>query len=119
MTLSALIQLAIHSPLLAEHVEAAAGHLHLTVEELYDLFATTVAKQYLKGNLSYGSGDAAMNGLFGYGTTGGGPELTRLAWRVFEAFDEGEYLHAGEPAEQQGEPKTRMLLARITELHDA
>jgi hypothetical protein len=60
-----------------------------------------------------------MNELFGYAYPGGGPELSRLAWLVYEAFDQGEYLHDGEPAERQGEVKTRLLLGRITELRDA
>ncbi|HKE86403.1 MAG TPA: hypothetical protein VKB50_21745 [Vicinamibacterales bacterium] len=119
MTLDALIQAASESPLRAKHVEAAAENLRATAGELYDLFARTVAQRYLSGELSYTSGDAAMTHLFGYATSGGGPELSRLAWQVFEAFDEGEYVHVGEPAEQQGEVKTRALLARITELRDA
>ncbi len=119
MTLDALIRTASESPLQAENVQAAADSLRVTVVEIYDLFAKRVAQQYLHGELSYTIGDAAMNELFGYAYPGGGPELSRLAWQVYEAFDEGEYLHAGEPAEQQGEVKTRLLLARIPELRDA
>lgn len=119
MTLDALIQIAAEQPLRAEHVNAAAEHPRVAVEDLYDSFAKRVARRYLDGDLSYTTGDAAMNGLFGYATTGGGPELSPLAWEVFVAFDEGEYLHAGEPVEEQGEVKTRMLLAGIAEICDA
>ena len=119
MTLESLIQVASENPLRAEQVEAAAESLRLTISELYDRFAKRVAQGYLSGDLSYTAGGAAMNELFGYATTGGGPELSQLAWQVFGAFDEGEYLHAGEPVEQQGEVKTRKLLAGIAELRDA
>src|SRR5215467_5175705 len=119
MTLDALIRIASENPLRAEHVEAAAGNLRVTVGELYDLFAKDVAQRYMSGELSYTSGDGVMTALFTYATSGGGPELSRFAYQVFEAFDEGEYLHAGEPVEQQGEVKTRTLLARIANLRDA
>src|SRR5215471_2404698 len=101
LTLDALIRIASENPLRAEHVGATADNLRVTVEELYDLFAKNVAQRYMSGDLSYTSGDAAMTALFAYATSGGGPELSRLARQVFEAFDEGEYLHAGEPVEQQ------------------
>ena len=119
MTIDALIQNASERPLRAEDVEAGTESLRVTVVELYDLFAKRVARRYLSGELSYTMGDAAMTELFSYATRGGSPELPRFAWQVFEAFDEGEYLHAGEPVDQQGEAKTRMLLARIAELRDA
>ena len=69
--------------------------------------------------MTYRDGDAAMNDLFAYATAGGGAELSRLAWHVFEAFDEGEYLHAGEPVDEQGEVKTKKLLGAIHELREA
>jgi hypothetical protein len=116
MTLEALIKIASENPLEAAHVEAAAKNLGVSIGELYDRFAKIVAQRYLSGELSYTTGDALMNELFGYATSGGGPELSQLAWQVFGAFDEGEYLHAGEPVEQQGEVRTRMLLAGIAEL---
>jgi hypothetical protein len=119
MTLDALIQVASENPLRGQQVAAAAEQLRATVTEFYDLFARTVAQRYLNGELSYTSGDAAMTHLFGYATSGGGPELSRFAWQVFEAFDEGEHVHVGEPVEEQGEVKTRALLARIAELRDA
>lgn len=119
MTIDALIQIASQERLQAGHVEAALADLRVSSEALYDQVAASIARRYLRGELSYTTCDTAMNELFRYATSGGGPELSRLAWRVFEAFDQGEYDHAGEPAEEQGEVKTRKLLSGIAELSDA
>lgn len=119
MTIDALIQIASQEQLQAGHVEAALAELQVSSERLYDRFAQRIAQRYLRGELSYTTCDTAMNVLFAYATSGGGPELSRLAWRVFEAFDEGEYIHAGEPVEEQGEVKTRKLLSAIAGLSDA
>jgi len=106
MTIDALIRLASEHPLRAEDIEATAAGS--SVVTLYDLFAKRVAQRYLNGELSYNDADAAMNALFGsaYGPAVA-PEFSRLAWQGHEAFDEGEYLHPGEPVEEQGEVKTR------------
>jgi len=42
--------------------------------------------------------------------------LPELSWRVYQAFDEGEYEHDGDPPELQGERRTRILLAQIARL---
>jgi hypothetical protein len=119
MTIDDLIRIAWERSPRTQEIEAAARHAQVTVVRLYDLFAKSVATRYLRGELSYTDGDAAMNGLFGYAYPGGGQEFDRLAWQVYLAFDEGEHVHAGEPIESQGEAKTRALLAKIAELTDA
>ena len=50
-----------------------------------------------------------MNSLFPFLISGEG-SLAEVAWRVYEAFDSGEYEHPGEPPEFQGEARTRALL---------
>ena len=119
MTIDDLIRIASERSPRLDEIEAAAGNAQLTVVRLYDAFAKRVATRYLRGDLSYTDGDAAMNSLFGYAYPGGGPEFDHLAWQVYCAFDQGEYLHVGEPVESQGEAKTRELLANIAELTDA
>jgi hypothetical protein len=99
MTIDDLILIASGRSPRSEEIEAAAGHKQLPVVRLYDVFAKRVAKRYMRGDLSYADADAAMNGLFGYAYPGGAPEFDYLAWQVYIAFDEGEYLHAGEPVE--------------------
>ena len=37
--------------------------------------------------------------------------LPRFAWRVFSAFDAGEFVRPGVPEDQQGEASTRALLS--------
>lgn len=119
MTIDELIQIAHERSPGPDEVQAAAASLQMDVPAVYDRFARKVANGYLSGEFDFTYSDAAMNGLFGYAYPGGGPEFTRLAWQVYHAFDEGEYLHSGEPTELQGEPKTRALLSKIAELKDA
>jgi len=119
MTIDSLIIKASETGLRVEDFDTAADALNITVIQLYDQFATMVAKRYLSGELSFELGDVAMTELFSCAVPLGGPNLSPLAWQVYIAFDEGEYHHAAEPVEQQGEVKTRMLLGRIPELYDA
>jgi hypothetical protein len=100
-------------PLALADVEATARQVGLAVPDVLDLFARTVAMRYLKGDYSYGHADMAMNQLFGFAHAVSGVGLPEFAWQVFGAFDEGEYIHDGEPPEQQGESRTRELLGRI------
>jgi hypothetical protein len=45
--------------------------------------------------------------------------LPEYAWQVFTAFDEGEYVHPGDPMDFDCETRTRALLAKIVERKDA
>lgn len=119
MTIDDLIKIARERSPGIDEIEAAARDLQMNVVQLYDVIAKSVATSFLRGELSYTDGDAAMNSLFGYAYPGGGPEFGRLAWQVYQAFDEGEYIHADEAIELQGEAKTLALLAKIVELNDA
>ena len=58
-----------------------------------DAFAREVASDYLKGTYSWEFGDAAMNGLSGYGfALSEDHSLPDFAFKVFLAFDAGETL---------------------------
>ncbi|KFN41770.1 hypothetical protein N789_14765 [Arenimonas oryziterrae DSM 21050 = YC6267] len=68
-------------------------------EEFCDAFSRRVAHEYLAGRLTYASADQAMNCLDTFchhSTERGMPEYS---WDVYLAFDEGEYLHPGDPDE--------------------
>jgi hypothetical protein len=61
--------------------------------EFCDVFARAVANGYLKGTYSWAFGDAAMNGLSGYGfSLSEHHNLPDFAFGVFLAFDAGETL---------------------------
>lgn len=117
MTLDDLIKTAsANRPLELAEVEATARELRLSVPELLDLFARTVAIRCLRGDYPYKFGDLAMNQLYGFAYMDNDLGLPSFAWEVFRAFDEGEYTHDGMAAEQQGEALTRELLCRIHSL---
>jgi len=100
-------------PIDLAEMETVAHDLNLPVPDVLDLFARTVATCYLHGDYTYEVADMAMNQLFGfaYDTTDLG--LSDLAWEIFIAFDEGEYLHPGGASVLQGEALTRELLNNI------
>jgi hypothetical protein len=62
-----------------------------------DHFARYVGRGYLNGSLTYDVADRAMNGLYLYcyhlGVDRGMPDY---AFRMFNAFEEGEYMHDGD-----------------------
>ncbi len=111
-TLHELIEKAGNRNLLADDFDAKARSIGVAPSDLTDMFARTVAEGYQLGRLSWAAADAAMNWLFfDYGIHSNREGiLTALAGRVFEAFDEGEYTHLGEPENRQGESRTRALL---------
>src|SRR5687768_907763 len=113
MTLDEFIELATNKMPDSTDVEQAAKWLATSKRELCDLVAKTVAERFLGRALPWSAGDAAMNHLFSYSIHSGDSEVEHLppfARRVFEAFDEGEYEHLGEPPEFQGEARTALLL---------
>jgi hypothetical protein len=65
MTLAALISTATAGPLPREALDQAAEALDLPLPDLFDLFARTVAHDYLQGHLTWPDADAAINELQG------------------------------------------------------
>ena len=111
MDLDRLIELAFdRMPTLAE-VEDVASSQRISAEEVLDRFARRVAERYLDGVYSFGDADMAMSNLFGWGTAVTGTGLPEFAWKVFGAFDAGEFERPDVPEDQQGEGLTRALLA--------
>lgn len=116
MTLDEFIVLATKQMPISEDVELAAQRLALSKTEFCDLVARTVAERFQCNAMSWSAGDTAMNNLFSYALHAGDPEIEDLppfARHVFEAFDEGEYEHVGEPPEYQGEARTTLLLDAV------
>ena len=85
----------------------------LSEADLCDRFAIAVGRRYLEGGYSFAFADGAMNHLFVFMTSHLKTDQPHVAWSVYEAFDEGEYIRVGEAEDQQGEARTRALLARI------
>jgi hypothetical protein len=105
-----------NQPLPLADVESVAAEMDVSVPWVLDAFARAVAIQYLQGKISFDFADVAMTQLFGFAITDSGIGLSEFAWGVFEAFDEGEYIHEGMTDEEQGEALTRKLLGKIDSL---
>jgi hypothetical protein len=116
MTLEPFVELVAGRVPTANDVESAAHALQLSVPDLCDEVSRAVALRFVDGRYSFEVADTIMNNLFAfaYAVQGGG--LPKLAWGVYQAFDEGEYEHAGDPPELQGAARTRRLLAGMAVL---
>jgi hypothetical protein len=98
----------------------------LTREEVADLCATAsadtklaldelargVAQRYLQGTTGFTPADTLMNDLFAHAVLLSDPPLTSM--RVYEAFDQGEYLHTGdEPGSDTEAAYTKPMLSAL------
>ena len=64
------------------------------IDAALDAIAIEVAHRYLRGNIPFLSADTLMNNLFSHAVMHSG--LPSVFMRAYEAFDEGEYHHAGD-----------------------
>ena len=116
MNLDDLIETAASNQALSPgDVESVARESAMTVPQLLDLFARTVATRYLRDDYSYGFADMAMGHLLGFAHGETGPGLSDFARQVYDAFDGAQYDRDGE-AEDPPEQLTRELLGRIGSL---
>jgi hypothetical protein len=88
-------------------------------EDLCIAFAERVASEYLASRLSFEAADRAMNRLYTFSYVDKDRGMPRLAWEVFDAFDEGEYQHNGDPEDTDPEvkytkPKIEQIVARVS-----
>jgi hypothetical protein len=113
VTLDELIHRLSLEPLSQPELEKVAGELKLSLRPLCDAIARKLGEGYLIGTYSWELGDAAMNNLFSAAYVNADFGLSEFACGVFSAFDEGEYIHRGEPPELDGEPRTRVILNAI------
>ncbi|MGA3047043.1 MAG: hypothetical protein ABSD67_10495 [Terracidiphilus sp.] len=69
-----------------------SGYLQTSNDELYDAIALRIAEGYFKKELDFTLCDAIVNDIHSAITHVGG-QRPDLFWRVYLAFDEGEYYH--------------------------
>lgn len=85
-------------------------------EAFYDAFARHVAREFIENRMPYEAADVAMSHLFVFACIEGEGDLPGHAREIFEAFDLGEYIHAGDPSGTNSERKyTRPKLRRLLE----
>ena len=113
MTLSSLIQsVSAEVPTVAT-LEQFAASSEVTLFSLLDAFARELAEGYLHGKYSWEFGDSTMNNLYSCAYGNSDMCLPEFARQVFAAFDEGEYVHAGESPDLDGEPRTKKILVSL------
>lgn len=113
MAIEQLVKEAFTAPLSERVIRDAAADMGMPVDALLVLFAKDVAEKYLAGAYSWYFGDVVMNNLYSSAYAHSDVCLPEFAWRVFEAFDEGEYIHLAESDDRGGEPLTRALLTDL------
>lgn len=91
-------------------VETSGGDINTNLDRI----AIEVAERYLRRTASFMAADTVMNNLFHYAARHS--DLPSTFMRVYEAFDQGEWLHPGDPSGTDPEaaytkPMLRALVA--------
>jgi hypothetical protein len=89
-------------------------HVGISRADLYDQIALRVACGFHKNELDFTLCDAIVNDLHGVITLSD-ESRPALFWRVFLAFDEGEYYHDNNRDEDPKEVYTRPQIATIVD----
>jgi hypothetical protein len=90
----------------------------LSPESFCNEFSIVVAKGFADGTFSYEYCDLAMNYLWGFINSppvfGSDKNIPQPAFTIFDAFDAGEYIHAGDSHDVDSVEKyTRPLIDQI------
>jgi hypothetical protein len=86
---------------------------------LYDLLALRLAVGFHRGELAFEFCDKVMNDLYHVAISSMDEwgDWQKLFWSVYTAFDEGEYHHDNDRAEDPVEKYTRPMIADIVAEH--
>jgi hypothetical protein len=102
MTLTHLLESADRNTLELRELLLLAQQLEVTPVTASEHVALHVAESFSTGAIEYETGDRIMNSLFSLVTTKEFWEISDsvvppLVMAVYQAFDEGEYIHPGDP----------------------
>ncbi|WP_020647662.1 hypothetical protein [Solimonas variicoloris] len=82
--------------------------------EILDQIANHIAYGYSRGNWSFEDADAAINHLWAFLCSQKDFEIPPYFYSVYEAFDAGEYYHAGDRRDISPEDRyTKPLIEKI------
>jgi hypothetical protein len=95
-----------------EDVQRWSVSLGIARSELYDRIAVYLARGFNCSELSFEFCDAIVNDLHGVITFADEPRPD-LFWKVYLAFDEGEYYHGNNREQDPVEVYTRPQIAQI------
>lgn len=113
--LDAIVANLVNSVHVADSISQHAKQAESTIADVIDLAAVKVAQGFLDGDLTYAESDKAANDLWTFMQTQSA-DIPDLAYAIYEAFDQGEYLH--EPGDDLIATYTRPLLRAALGAHD-
>ena len=82
-------------PLTLDDIAGFASTLNMSQEQFYEAVLLYAADEFCNGNISFDTGDAVANTLWGISNF----SLEGNARAIFLAFDEGEYHHKNDPVD--------------------
>lgn len=85
--------------------------------QVFNEIAKCLAFGFYSSNLSFEFCDAVVNDLFGV-ITSSEEAIPQLFWKVYLAFDEGEYYRENKRDQNPVEIYTRPMIAQIVEAED-
>ena len=74
-----------------------------------DSFSKEITERYLAGSIDFDIADCAMNALSAWTPL---EDFSSYSWAVYQAFDEGEYMHPGQVIGSNEDVYTRPLLRK-------
>lgn len=92
-------------PIVESEVDAIRRETGWSRERFCDEFARDVAHGYAAGRLCFTAANAAMKRLYAFGYGNSRRMLPAFSWDVYQAFDDGEYRHCGDPDDVDPELK--------------
>jgi len=118
-TLESLLLSAAQNALEVEDLLLFAERHEITAIGASEAISLHVAQSYADGRIDYVIGDRIMNSMIGLVTEKAfwavsGNVVPPLVLSVYQAFDEGEYIHPGDPPDVDAESKyTKAMIAAI------
>ncbi len=98
-------------------IDEWAWRCGISVFRFLDEFAVRLARKFDRGELSFEFCDSVINDLYGVCVSSRLSNFPRLFWKVFEAFDAGEYHRASDksddPVSEQTVPLIKELLVEF------
>ena len=98
-------------------VQQWADRVGVSRPDFYNELAIRLARGFASSELTFEFCDAVLNGIHDV-IGNAGEERPELFWRIYVAFDEGEYYHDNNRQEDPAEAYTRPMIADILKTLD-
>jgi hypothetical protein len=99
--LSSLTEDSKNARLTLERAKAVAAAQCVSLNDLLDAASLHIVNRFEEGDVDFAEADITMNGLWALLFQQAGPDIvvSEVLQDIYEAFDQGEYYHSGDPAE--------------------